>query len=283
MSEAAAPRAEVYRTRDLAGWDVTDREGTRIGDLSDLLIGADGAVRYLAVNLGLFRKQVLVPAGAVEWGRVPVLVVTRWTAEQVKALPAYDPALPLTPPVLEEMARAHPRFYGGGVDEGGEPRAVPLKEAREFRLSADAPDVRGWTVFGSDHERLGSIREMLVDPVAMKVRFVAVDVAEDLYLLKEDRRVIVPMHAVELRPRGQDAWVSGATAAQLAALPAYTGGPVEPWLERAVEDALGGASAALPGAEPSRALPPPLPDAAHPADPAESVDPLDPRDSHFGG
>src|SRR5687767_4989435 len=95
MTEPEA-RAEVYRTRDLAGWDVTDREGTKIGDLADLLIGPDGQVRFLAVNLGLFRKQVLVPASAVEWGRTEVLVVTPWSAEQVKSLPAYDSGIALT-------------------------------------------------------------------------------------------------------------------------------------------------------------------------------------------
>jgi sporulation protein YlmC with PRC-barrel domain len=255
-------RAEVYRTRDLAGWDVTDREGTKIGDLSDLLIGADGRVRYLAVKLGLFARHVLVPAEAVEWGRTEVLVVTPWTAEEVKALPAYDSGIPLTAQVLDEMARAHPRFYGEGpldFDDGGEARVLPLRDAREFRLPKGAPDVTGWNVFAGDNERVGTVAGMLVDPVELRIRYLAVDLSDDLFHLKEDRHVLVPMEVVELRERGQDVWVKGPAAQQMAMLPAYTGGAVAPWLERATDEAFGlaGSAATLPPPPPP---PPPLPD-----------------------
>jgi sporulation protein YlmC with PRC-barrel domain len=256
MSDAE-PRAEVYRTRDLAGWDVTDREGTKIGDLSDLLIGADGRVRYLAVNLGLFRKQVLLPAESVEWGRTQVLVVTPWTAEEVKGLPAYDSGLPLTAAVLDEMSRAHPRFYGEsplGFEDGGEARIIPLRDAREFRLPKDAPDLTGWNVFARDNERVGTVAGMLVDPLEMKIRYVAVDLAEDLFHLKEDRHVLIPLEVAELRERGRDVWVQGATLEQIASLPAYSGGAVPSWLEQATEAAFGRGTA-LPAAEAPPALP----------------------------
>lgn len=270
MTEPTA-RAEVYRTRDLAGWDVTDREGTKIGDLSDLLIGPDGAVRFLAVNLGLFRKQVLVPAAAVEWGRTEVLVVKPWTAEEVKALPGYEGA-PLTRELLDEMARAHPRFYGDApldFEDGGEPRVLPLREAREFRLPKDAPDLTGWNVFSRDNERVGTVAGMLVDPLGMKIRYVAVDLADDLFRLKEDRFVLIPMEVVELRERGRDVWVQGATAHELSLLPAYTGGAVQPWLERATDQAFGLAGEA-PAALPPEREPPPLPPEVPPADDASA-------------
>ena len=239
MSEEAAPRAEVLRTRDLVGWDVTDREGNRIGDLADLLLGRDGQLRFVSVNLGLFRKHVLIPAEMLEWGP-RALVVSPWSSEQVKALPAYE-SQPLTAEVLEEMERAHPRFYGAApaADDGGEPRIVPLAQARDFRLARGAPNLRGWTVFAGDNDRVGTITDMLVDPVAMKVRFIAVDLADDLFTLREDRHVLVPMEKVELRERGEDAWIQGATAREISALPAYTGGPVDHWMERTVLDAFG--------------------------------------------
>ena len=271
MSDAE-PRAEVYRTRDLAGWDVTDREGTRIGDLSDLLIGADGRVRYLAVNLGLFRKQVLIPAESVEWGRTQVLVVTPWTADEVKGLPAYDSGLPLTAAVLDEMSRAHPRFYGEsplGFEDGGEPRVIPLRDAREFRLPKDAPDLTGWNVFARDNERVGTVAGMLVDPLEMKIRYVAVDLAEDLFHLKEDRHVLIPLEVAELRERGRDVWVQGATLDQIASLPAYTGGAVPSWLEQAT-DAAFGLGTALPAAEAPPALPA-APDEPGAREPEDSV------------
>ncbi len=238
MTDATAPRAEVLRTRDLVGWDVTDREGAKIGDLADLLFGRDGKIRYVSVNLGLFRKQVLVPARVLQWSPAAI-VVSPWTSAQVKALPAYE-GEPLTAAVLEEMERAHPRFYGDApaVSDSGEHRIVPLSEARDFRLARGAPNPRGWTVFAGDNERVGVVKDMLVDPVAMKIRFISVDLADDLFNLREDRHVLVPMETVELRERGQDAWVQGATATQIAALHAYTGGAVDRWMDRAVLHAI---------------------------------------------
>ncbi|HYW07531.1 MAG TPA: PRC-barrel domain-containing protein [Longimicrobium sp.] len=240
MTETTAPRAEVLRTRDIVGWHVQDRDGSKVGDVADLLFGRDGTVRFLAVNLGLFRKQVLIPADRVEWG-AGALVVSAWTNGQMKALPAYDAAAPITATVLAEMESAHPRFYSGEPEPqtGGTPRIVPLSEARDFKLASGAPDLRAWTVFAGDNERVGEIREMLVDPDAMKVRFVSVDLADDLFNLHEDRHVLVPMEVIELRERGKDAWVQGTTAKQISVLPAYTGGAVEPWMERAVLHAFG--------------------------------------------
>lgn len=235
MSEEAAPRAEVLRTRDLVGWDVTDREGTKIGDLAELLLGRDGKIRFVSVNLGLFRKHVLVPIEVIEWGP-RALVVSPWTSEQVKALPAYEGTQPLTAEVLEEMERAHPRFYGSApaAEDGGEARIVPLAQARDFRLARGAPNPRGWTAFAGDNERVGTVADLLVDPVAMKVRFLSVDLADDLFTLREDRHVLVPMEVVELRERGEDVWIQGATASQISALPAYPGGSVDRWMERTI-------------------------------------------------
>lgn len=243
MTESTAPRAEVLRTRDLVGWDVTDREGNKVGDVADLLIGRDGTIRFVAVGLGLFRGQVLVPAEVLEWGPT-ALVVTPWTSAQVKALPTYEPSQPLTAEVLAEMERAHPRFYGDApnVHDAGEARIVPLGEARDFRLARGAPDLRGWTVFAGDNERVGEVREMLVDPVEMKIRFLSVDLADDLFSLREDRHVLIPMERVELRERGEDVWVQQTTAREIAALPAYIGGPVDGWMERTVLSAFGLAS-----------------------------------------
>jgi hypothetical protein len=76
--------------------------------------------------------------------------------------------------------------------------------------------------------------------VAMKIRYLAVDLADDLFNLKEDRHVLIPLEAVELRERGQDVWVRDIGSAEIAALPAYTGGAVRPWLEQATDAAFTG-------------------------------------------
>ncbi|HVH13188.1 MAG TPA: PRC-barrel domain-containing protein, partial [Longimicrobium sp.] len=230
MPENAAARAEVLRTRDLIGWGVTDSAGATVGTVSDLLIGRNGRVRYLAVKRGLMGGSVLIPVDQLEWGEQS-LRLTTWRDAEVRRLPAYDGDRPLSPEVVAEMERAHPRFYGPPLpaDAPGEHAGtlVPLRQARDFRLPKTAPNMRGWTVFGEDHERVGVVEDLIVDPEAMKVRYLDVDMADDLFLLREDRHVLIPMEAVELRERGEDVWVQGLTAAQVALLPAYVGGAMD--------------------------------------------------------
>lgn len=262
MAENLASRAEVLRSRDLIGWAVADPAGATVGTVSDVLIGRDGRVRYLAVKRGLLGGSVLIPVEELDWGEQSMRL-TRWLDAQVRKLPAYDGDRPLGPDVIAEMERAHPRFYGPplpfdapGVE--GATKVVPLREARDFRLPKGAPNVRGWNVFGEDHERLGVVDEMLVDPAQMKVAYLDVDVADDLFLLREDRHVIVPIEAVELRERGEDVWIHGLTTRQVAELPAYTGGAVDPLVEMRVRQAFSGAAASSLPPSHAASAPPPL-------------------------
>lgn len=241
MAQNAAARAEVLRTRDLIGWAVADPAGATVGTVSDLLIGRDGRVRYLAVKRGLLGSTVLVPVEELDWGEQSMRL-TRWLDADVRRLPPYDADGPLSDAVVEEMGRAHPRFYGPplpfdapGVEDN--PRIVPLRDAREFRLPKDAPNPRGWEVFGDDNERVGTVEGLLVDPSQMRVAYLDIDVAEDLFLLREDRHVVVPMEFVELRERGKDVWVKGLTAQEIALLPAYTGGGLDPLVQQRVDHA----------------------------------------------
>ena len=281
---SAAPRAEVLRSRDFLGWLVSDSHGAKVGTVQDLLIDRTGVVRYLAVDPGFLKKPVLVPVELVTWGE-DALVLEGWTADQARALPPYDPGVPLTAGALEELRRAHPRWYARdeleGVDTARpESSILPLKQAKDFKLTGGAPDLRGWNVFAADGERIGVVTDMLVDPAALKVRYLAVDLADDLFVLRDDRHVVVPTEHVELRERGRDVWVQGLMSKQIAELPAYNGGPLDPLVQRRVDaafaSAAGGASiapptddgTALPPAGDHAALPPP---SAHPTETSSTV------------
>lgn len=242
MADEAPPMGEVLRTRDFIGRDVLDSKGSKIGSVGDLLIDRrNGRLRFLDLDMGLIRKQhVLIPVDEMEWGR-DTFVLGRWTSDDIKNLPAYDKDRPLTSDVLEEMERSHPRFYGpGDVDPPpapGEARVVPMKQAKDFKLSKGAPDLRGWNVFGADGERVGMVSELLVDPKAMKIRYLDVDLLDDLFLLEDDRHVLVPLEMVELKERGEDVWIHRLRAEEVARLPAYTGGPLGPTIETKVRNA----------------------------------------------
>lgn len=239
----ASERAEMLRARDLTGRDVIDSKGEKIGSVGELLIDRrSGRIGFLDVDFGLLRKtHVLVPVDRVDWSE-DNFILGRWTRDQIKALPGYDPTLPITGAMLDELERANPAFYGSDEDEAipvldGAAQAIPLRDAKDFKLSKNAPDLKGWDVFGEDGERVGTVTQVLVDPVAMKVRYLDVDLLDDLFLLQDDRHVLIPTEAVELRERTDDVWITGVSAAQVARLPAYIGGPVSPAVERAVQDA----------------------------------------------
>jgi sporulation protein YlmC with PRC-barrel domain len=239
MVEGSSTRAELLRARDFVGSDVVDANGEPVGSVADLLLDRRGTIRFLAVNPGVLRNQVLVPTEAVDWSNEQALIVHRWTREQIRQLPGYDPKQPVTRALLDEMALAHPRFYGGQqvaseVAAPGEPRILPLKEAKAFKLSKNAPDLRGWNVFGEDGERVGKVSDLLVDPEHSKVCYLDVDLADDLFLLKEDRHVLIPTEHVELRERGKDVWIQRLAAAEVAQLPAYTGGAVDAVMQERV-------------------------------------------------
>lgn len=119
---------------------------------------------------------------------------------------------------------------------------VPLDELDDFGVAEGDPDVRGWEVFSSDGQRIGSVEQLLVDTAAMKVRYLDVDLADDLFVLSDDRHVLVPLENVELRERGNDVWVQGLGARDVAGLPAYTGGGVDPRMEESVHGAFRGRS-----------------------------------------
>jgi len=240
MKQPTAVRAEVFRTRDFTGWEVVDQAGEKLGTVADLLIDRSGRISFLDVEWGFPRKHVLVPQNRLDWGENR-MVVRGWTRDQLRTLPPYDPAHPIGADYLDEVSRSYPWFYGAGEWSGpGEPGGapiVPLSQAKDFRLAAGAPDPTGWSVIAADGERVGTVAGLLVDPAALSIRYLAVDLLDDLFVLKDDRHVLIPLEHVELKERGNDVFVGRLTAAEVARLPAYTGGTVEPWLQRVVDGA----------------------------------------------
>lgn len=237
MAEGNGPRAEILRSRDFIGWAVTAANGANVGTVSDILIDRRGQVRYLAVDPGFFKKAYLLPVEAMEWGEGSLQ--TSWTDAEVKRLPPYDSGVPLTAEVLNEMRTAFPRHYGdhaGTAFEPGEgPSVVPLKDAKDFRLAKGAPNLKGWNVYGADNEKVGTVHQMLVDPVAMKVRYLDVDL-DDGVSGEPDRHVLVPIGYARLDADHDRVLVDEITSHDLRAIPAYRHGPLTRDFETSVRD-----------------------------------------------
>jgi len=57
---------------------------------------------------------------------------------------------------------------------------APLKELKDYKVAKEDPDVRGWMVLGRDGRTVGKVHDLLVDTGAMRVRYLDVDLDNDL-------------------------------------------------------------------------------------------------------
>lgn len=146
-------------------------------------------------------------------------------------------------------------------------RVVPMDDLDDFRVAGDAPDPRGWEVVAADGRRIGEVDELLVDTGAMKVRYLDVDV-DDEVSAEPDRHVLVPIGYARLDRDHDRVIVDQLSSADLRAIPAYRHGPITRDFETSVRDSWRGRPA------------PPATDADRPTDGAMRADA---RDDFYGG
>lgn len=106
-------------------------------------------------------------------------------------------------------------------------RIVPLDELDDFEVAEGDPDVRGWDVFSADGRRIGEVDELLVDTTAMKVRYLDVDLDDELLGAPgDDRHILIPIGYARLQRDDDRIRVDGLDSADLAGMPRYTHGPL---------------------------------------------------------
>lgn len=105
-------------------------------------------------------------------------------------------------------------------------RIVPLDQLSDYQVAEGDPDVRGWDVIASDGRRIGEVDQLLVDTAAMKVRYLDVDVDDELVTDAggEDRHVLIPIGYARLDEGGNHVIVDQMASTELTGLPAYMHG-----------------------------------------------------------
>lgn len=103
-------------------------------------------------------------------------------------------------------------------------RIVSLDELDDFEVAEGDPDVRGWEVVGSDGKMIGEVDQMLIDTGAMKVRYLDVDLDDDLIETGEDRHVLIPIGYARLDEAADRVYVDALAGADMMTLPAYKHG-----------------------------------------------------------
>lgn len=245
----------LVSTADLAGLSASDVEGSPVGQLVGALSEErTGLIRYVDISIRSADKHVLVPIGHVRIDResVPPRVRLRAaTYEDLLAVPEFENGeQPVSPGYQDEVMGlygqlfygsryyAHPAYDHTRLHVGESPVvgvAAPaegdglrsLVELGEARLPEGAPALIGWTAVDVVGEQVGTIRDLLVETKARRVRYVVLD------LDSPKRSTVLPIGYVELGDEAEQACITGLTATDLALLPPY-----EPPLTRAEENRL---------------------------------------------
>ena len=102
-------------------------------------------------------------------------------------------------------------------------RVVPLDELPDYRVASDDPDVRGWDVIASDGARIGAVDTLLVDPGAMKVRYLDVGLSEGAGgTAGADPHILIPIGYARVDEGDRRVRVDALHSAEIRALPVYS-------------------------------------------------------------
>jgi hypothetical protein len=236
---------------------VADAGGRPVGALYGALAEADsGLIRYLDLALEEQARHVLVPIGHArihEKDDAPAVRLRAAVLDDLLHVPLYDPDTPLDAPAEHEILAAHGRcFYGEryyahpAYDHGGmyagdqailegatsDTGLMPLSALPDMRVASGDADPRDWQLRGEDGLPLGRVADLLVDPAALAVRYIAVRREFD------DVAVLIPVGFLALDVAARLASAPGLRPDDLQALPPWAGGDVDRGHEDDVRAAL---------------------------------------------
>jgi uncharacterized protein (TIGR02271 family) len=117
---------------------------------------------------------------------------------------------------------------------------VRLSDQHDLKVAEGNEDIRGWEVRGSDGDKIGKVKDLLVDPTQMRARYLDVELGGGLF--GSGRRVLLPVGQARLAD-DDDAVLLQMSAAQLKDLPEYDGSTVSRDYETSLRSRLGGTAA----------------------------------------
>jgi sporulation protein YlmC with PRC-barrel domain len=115
-------------------------------------------------------------------------------------------------------------------------RVVPLDELDDYEVAEGDPDVRGWEVLSADGRKIGEVDNLLVDTAAMKVRYLDVDVDDEMMAGNEDRHILIPIGYARLHEDDDQVLVDTLNSTDVRTLPAYTHEPLTRDYESSVRE-----------------------------------------------
>jgi uncharacterized protein (TIGR02271 family) len=97
---------------------------------------------------------------------------------------------------------------------------------KDYEVADDHEDVMDWDVVGRDGTKIGEVEDMIVDMQAMKVRYLEVELDDDLPGVQDDQRVLIPVGIADLDYSNKNVLVSSLDSSMVTSFPAYRGEPI---------------------------------------------------------
>jgi uncharacterized protein (TIGR02271 family) len=119
-------------------------------------------------------------------------------------------------------------------DARSTPRVAALSSIKDFEVADGTPDPRGWTVLDATRTDIGKVHDLIVDTVAMRTRYLDVELDKDATHLDDDRHVLIPVGLARLDDDHDRVVLASLAATQLAALPPFTHEVIDPEYERSL-------------------------------------------------
>ncbi|WP_400192412.1 PRC-barrel domain-containing protein [Hymenobacter sp. B81] len=109
-----------------------------------------------------------------------------------------------------------------------------LRDLTDFEVADGSPDVRGWAVRGLDGQPFGRVHELIVDPQALKVRYLDVTLDRGLLPSGDERHVLIPIGAAALDDDDDNVFVPALDRNSVLDYPPYR----DIFISRAFEEAM---------------------------------------------
>lgn len=115
---------------------------------------------------------------------------------------------------------------------------VALSEAKHLDVAKGNEDIRGWEIRAQDGAKVGKVKDLIVDPSAMRTRYIDAELDKDV--AGRNRRVLIPVGAVRLAD-DDDVVLVNLTRDAIAKSPAYEGRGFTPEYDSSLRSSYAGA------------------------------------------
>ena len=88
------------------------------------------------------------------------------------------------------------------------PRLVHLDDVSDLQVADGDPDIRGWDVRTADGEKIGKVKDLIVDTGLMKVRYIEARIDKEVLNASDDRHVLIPIGSARLDDDEDDVYLS---------------------------------------------------------------------------